>query len=388
MRNFILLLLFVFTRCSTAQTIIASNNDAPRRDTDNNIVDAHDGRVVQFGKKFYWYGTRYGNTNGFTEVNAYVCYSSFNLVQWKYEGEILPKRPTGVYYRPHVVYNKKTKKYILWYNWYPKLWNGQFGVAESNSPVGPFTISNYNVSVKHSALGVGDLGLFVDNDDKAYLSYNTINGHKVSVELLDESYTASTKKGSEFMAQNSEAGSMFKRNNTYYLLTDYTCCFCTQGSGARVYTANNPLGPYTFRQNMNRYPGQLVPLLKDGNISDNFFETLQAKEQNALEMWMDARVSVSSLTIHQFTGNRNGQCGEVDNPVVHEPIEQFAFDVQYFDEGEWKAIPAGNPIIEAGSMTNTYRYQFPALKTERIKIIPCIRIALHRFIFQKLCETR
>ena len=62
MRNFILLLLFVFTRCSTAQTIIASNNDAPRRDTDNNIVDAHDGRVVQFGKKFYWYGTRYGNT--------------------------------------------------------------------------------------------------------------------------------------------------------------------------------------------------------------------------------------------------------------------------------------------------------------------------------------
>lgn len=44
---------------------------------------------------------------------------------------------------------------------------------------------------------------------------------------------------------------MFKRNGTYYLLTDNTCAFCTAGSGARVYTAPSPMGPFTYRGNIN-----------------------------------------------------------------------------------------------------------------------------------------
>ena len=37
----------------------------------------------------------------------------------------------------------------------------------------------------------------------------------------------------------------------YYLLFDNTCAFCRAGSGARVYVSNGPLGPYTFRGNIN-----------------------------------------------------------------------------------------------------------------------------------------
>ena len=40
---------------------------------------------------------------------------------------------------------------------------------------------------------------------------------------------------------------------TYYALFDYCCCACPQGSGVRVYTALNPLGPYTLqKRNVNR----------------------------------------------------------------------------------------------------------------------------------------
>jgi hypothetical protein len=363
-------LLLFYCNAAAAQQKIFIDNANPQLTTLGKIVDAHDGRIIQFGKKFYWYGTAYGNTNGFTTANEYVCYSSINLKDWKYEGPLLAKKPTGVYYRPHVVYNKKTNKYILWYNWYPKLWNGQFGVAESNNPHGPFKIINDNVQVKHSSLGVGDLGVFTDDDGKAYLSYNTITGHKVSVELLDETYTASTRQGSEFIAEHCEAGSMFKHNGLYYLLTDYTCCFCTQGSGAKVFTATHPLGKYEYRQNINRHPGQLAAVLQDGFVNDNFFETFTAKEQNAITVNYKTISKINLLTIHQFTGNRNGQCGQVQIPAVHDPILEYEFTLEYFNEGEWKNINAVKKTTQNQSQQIIYNYSFPAVAASQFRITP------------------
>jgi hypothetical protein len=354
----------------SAQQTITINNAKPRVDIQGNIVDAHDGRVIQFGNKFYWYGTSYKNTNGFTTANEYVCYSSSNLSNWKFEGALLPQKPSGVYYRPHVVFNEKNNKYVLWYNWNPTLWNGQFGVAQSNSPIGPFTIINDNVQVKHSNLNVGDLGVFVDEDKKAYLSYNTIQGHKVSVELLDDNYTASTQQGSAFIAENCEAGSMFKRNGRYYLLTDYTCCFCTQGSGAQVFMANNPLGPFTYYQNINRHVGQLAAGLNDGTTNDNFYETLTAENRNSLRVVFKRGSAISKLVISQFTGDRNGQCGEVNNPITHQPIKTFTFNIEFFKNGIWKQIYV-QPTITKTSQLNTYAYKIPDIVgVDELKITP------------------
>jgi hypothetical protein len=353
-----------------SQKKVIIRNDLPRLTNENKIVDAHDGRIIKFGDKYYWYGTQYGNTNGFTNANTYVSYSSLDLVTWKFEGKLLASRPDGVYYRPHVVYNAKNKKYILWYNWNPKLWDGQFGVAESEYPQGPFKIINNNVKVKHSNLKVGDLGVFIDDDAKAYLSYNTIEGHKVSVEALDEHYTSSTMQGSEFLAENCEAGSMFKKQRVYYLMTDYTCCFCTQGSGARVFTALNPLGPYTFKQNINRYAGIPSPLLNDKSIKDNTFETLQANEKNEVLANFSKATNISQLDIYQFTGNRNGQCGEVDNPILHQPIIEWQYELAYFNEGEWQKITSPKVQISNSTLQKKYSFTFPNIVAEKIKITP------------------
>jgi hypothetical protein len=365
---FLLSILFICLENTYAQVMI--DNDLPRRDVQGKIVDAHDGRIIQFGNRYYWYGTKYGSTNGFTTANEYVCYSSPDLKQWKLEGALLPQKPEGVYYRPHVVFNKKTGTYILWYNWYPKLWNGQFGVATASQPQGPFTILNNNVSVKHSALGVGDLGVFVDEDAKAYLSYNTINGHKVSVELLNDDYTGSTLQGSDFLADNCEAGSMFKRNGLYYLLTDYTCCFCTQGSGAQVFTARNPLGPYTWRQNINRYAGTPLPLLHDGRRNDNFAESFDAKKKEGIQLQLQQPAKISAIMLYQFTGNRNGQCGEVEKPAVHEPILKYEFTLEYFSNGEWMPLPVVKSTITQQAQHNVYQLVSKAVMAEQIRIHP------------------
>ena len=57
---FLLILTGIYAHTQT----VSINNAKPRYDADGNIVDAHDGRIIQFGNKYYWYGTAYGNTNG------------------------------------------------------------------------------------------------------------------------------------------------------------------------------------------------------------------------------------------------------------------------------------------------------------------------------------
>ena len=227
------------------------SNHQPRLDVEGRIVDAHDGCLQKFGDRYYLYGTAYGNTDGFNKNNRYRCYSSADLVTWKLEGELLQNPPEGVYYRPYVVFNAKTRKYVLWYNWYATLWIGQYGVATSDTPQGPFVIQNPNVAVKWQR--PGDHNLMVDDDGLAYLIYTSIEKkHSLSIEKLSPDYLSSTLESSGFLAEGCEATALFKRQNRYYALFDKTCCFCPEGTGARVYVADKPLGPYTLRGNINR----------------------------------------------------------------------------------------------------------------------------------------
>lgn len=230
---------------------IKISNIHPRRDIQGNILDVHDGCLHFFEGRYYLYGTSYGDTNGLTYTNRYLVYSSPDLAAWTLEGDLIDSLPRGLFYRPYIAYNAKRRKYVLWFNWYPKLWEAKYGVAESDTPQGPYHIVKDEV-----ALGFeqpGDLGLFVDDDGTAFLTYTSIkNDHGVTVEQLDENYTASTKKNCGAIAVDCESPAMFKRQGLYYLLFDNTCFFCPAGSGARVYTSQNPLGPWTERGNINR----------------------------------------------------------------------------------------------------------------------------------------
>ena len=102
---------------------ITINNVEPRRDVTGEIVDAHDGCLQLFNQRYYLYGTAYAKSAGFGINNRFRVYSSPDLERWTFEGELLKETTDGVYYRPYVVFNPNTRKYVLWYNWYPKLWD-------------------------------------------------------------------------------------------------------------------------------------------------------------------------------------------------------------------------------------------------------------------------
>lgn len=232
---------------------VTIQNTTPRVDTEGNVIDAHDGCMQFFNGRYYLYGTAYGKTAGYTINNRFRIYSSSNLVSWRYEGELLKQPEDGVYYRPYVAYNAITRKYVLWFNWYKKLWNGQVGVATSDTPVGPFHIVNADVQLSQAKDRPGDGSLFVDDDSSAYFIYTTIGqDHAIRIEKLSQDYLSSSGEASAVLGTNCEAPAMFHRGSFYYAIFDRTCCFCKEGSGARVMIATSPLGPYQQINNINR----------------------------------------------------------------------------------------------------------------------------------------
>jgi hypothetical protein len=93
----------------------------------------------------------------------------------------------------------------------------------------------------------------VDQDNTAYFIYTAISqDHAIHVEKLSEDFLGSSGKVSAVMGRNCEAPALFRRGAAYYALFDQTCCFCREGSGARVWTASNPLGPCREIGNINR----------------------------------------------------------------------------------------------------------------------------------------
>ena len=369
----VLLCLSVLAKAAplAAQALTISNDEA-RTDVHGDTIDVHDGRVIKFGDTYYWYGTAYENTTGFTRANEYRVYSSPDLQRWTPHGAILPDAASGVYYRPHVVYNARRGEYVLWYNWYPRLWEGRFGVAVSDSPLGPFAIVDDDVQVAHSELGVGDFNVFVDEDATAYLMYNTIQGHQLSVERLGPDYRTSTKQNGGFITKGAEAGSVFRRGDTYYLLTDYTCCFCTQGSGARVYTSDDPLSGYALRQNINRYPGTPAPQLTDGDLRPTMAQVIHrsgdrdARDRTdsfpAIQLDLPEALAPPSLRIRQFTGNRRGQCGDTTLSYTH--VDRLApeLEVSMRVGGAWTDYRAVETDVARKTLHNDITAALPTAR--------------------------
>ena len=229
------------------------DNGQPRRDSKGEIIDAHDGCLKYFAGRYYLYGTSYGKSAGYSINNRFRVYSSKGLRDWRFDGELLQSPPDGVYYRPYVVFNPNTRKYVLWYNWYPKLWEGKVGVAISDTPVGPFTIVKTAVKVAGFEDGPGDGSLFVDRDGAGYFIYTTIKqNHAIRIQRLASDFLDVTSDTSGVLGVGCEAPALFRNQDRYYALFDSTCCFCSAGSGVRVFAASNPLGPYAEEGNINR----------------------------------------------------------------------------------------------------------------------------------------
>ena len=239
----------------------SAGNPLFRFDTDGNALDAHDGQLQRFGNTYYLYGTSYGCGFEWLTPGApfcgFVSYSSPDLTHWKANGPLFDastadwqQRCGGSTYgcfRPHVVFNRTTGKYVLWFNSYD---NGvDYHVFTSSSPTSGFVESPTPKLAlppgPETGVNYGDEHVFVDDDGKAYLSYTAwTKGGDIIVERLDRTYTSGTGSYVDTGLSGTEAPTLFKRGSTYYLtFSDPNRGYATTGTS--YITAPSPLGPWS-----------------------------------------------------------------------------------------------------------------------------------------------
>ena len=242
---------FTYTHRAPKAVTVTISNTEPRRDVTGQIMDVHRACLQFFNGTFYLYGIAFGtNQDGAAMGLSFVVYSSPDLKTWTYEGKLLKDPPAGVYSRALVVYNPNTRKYVAWYSWFPKLWDGQAGIAESDTPTGPFVV----VNPKANLIGKrpGDGSLFVDNDGKGYYIYTDLEeGYALRVEQLTPDFHDANGQSSHVMVKGAEAPALFRRKNIYYALSGTLCPDCPQGSEVQVFIANSPLGPFATEPSFN-----------------------------------------------------------------------------------------------------------------------------------------
>jgi len=227
-------------------------------------VDAHDGEIAYFNGTYYLYGTSYGCGFEWGHKDAPFCgfevYSSKDMVTWTDKGTLFDAGTTvwqtrcngNTYgcFRPHVIYNKNTKLYVLWINVY----DNQVGyrVFTSKTPIGPFVEQTQpklavNSDAAVAGLNNGDHDTFVDDDGTAYLAYTDWRAKgAIAIEQLSADYLTGTGKVVKAItAAQTEAPALFKRKGIYYLIySDPNCGYCS-GTGASYRTAKSPLGPWS-----------------------------------------------------------------------------------------------------------------------------------------------
>jgi hypothetical protein len=236
-------------------------------DTDGNPIQAHGGCVLTAPDgRYYWYGEHKGGPTlteggcGFrVDVLGISCYSSENLVDWKYEGLALGSNPEPghdlnpamVVERPKVIYCAATGEYVMWMHIdAPDYQKAKVGIAVSKTPQGPF---DYLGSIAPNGCDSRDMTVFVDDDSKAYLFYSSEWNKTMHISeltpdyrgLMDDYVTA-------FEDKSVEAPVVMRRGDTYYLVGSN--CTGWDPNPAVSATAPSPKGPWKLLGNPCKGP--------------------------------------------------------------------------------------------------------------------------------------
>lgn len=186
-----------------------------------------------------------------TDVTGVSCYSSKDLLNWKFEGIVLPAvkddkkhdlHPSKVLERPKVIYNEKTKKFVMWAHVESADYSKACaGVAVSDSPTGTFT---YVGSFRPNGAMSRDQTVFVDDNGKAYQFYSSENNATLYISELTDDYLKPTGRYTRnFVKQSREAPAVFKYNGKYYMLS--SGCTGWDPNVAELAVADSIMGQWT-----------------------------------------------------------------------------------------------------------------------------------------------
>lgn len=310
--SFLLLLIIATSQFSSIKAQSHGiKNDVFWYTKDGLPINSQGGGIFKFAdpstgeKKYYWYGVHYQgadtyrNNPSVTLSNAVfesvTCYSSTDLVNWKFEADVLTQeelkkhdgnRRTWVG-RLGVAYIQQLKKYAMLVQH-----GAQVLILVSDSPTGQFTW-HQQISMKDmiGTTNTGDQTVFTDEDNgKSYLVYSYGQGRNkiyVSEIGVKDSMVNLLDCTKVFQGESREGNCMFKYKGKYYMCASNI--YGWDASYAYYMVADNIHGPYTPTNEM---------LVMNGCADDyahitqtGFFFTIKGSKQETVvycgDRWAD-----------------------------------------------------------------------------------------------------
>ena len=204
-------------------------------------LQAHGGGIIRVGRTWYWIGE---NKIHGASFYANSCYSSSDLLHWKFVNDILKLQPSGdlgpnrVVERPKILYNARTRTYVMYMHIDDaKYSEAKVGVATSRTVCGNYT---YRGSFRPLGFQSRDIGLFQDSDGSAYL-LSEDREHGLRIDALSNDYLHVTKAVA--VLPDMEAPAMIEANGRYYLFCSHLSGWNTNDNQYAIAPA--PAGPWS-----------------------------------------------------------------------------------------------------------------------------------------------
>ena len=276
--NYIVLCLMVFFSVSAYSPAKAKSPDKKTRtindvikpggiwpDENGNHLQAHGGGIIKIKGTYYWYGEQRGQ-NLDPNYRYVSCYSSEDLMNWKFNGNVLKMTnpdslaSNWVLERPKVFYNNKTKKYVMYFHIDADYKLANVGLAVCDNPTGEFKYVKRFRPLGHESR---DIGQFIDDDGTAYLIFEDRPfGFRIA-KLSDDYMTV--EKEMTLVKAPMEGGAIVHYNGLYYSIGSQLTGW--NANPNKYATAPTLEGPWTEFKDIappatNTYGSQSTMLIK------------------------------------------------------------------------------------------------------------------------------
>ena len=231
------------------------------KDTAGKPIQAHGFNVFYKDDTYYWYGENKEFTRPFGTIWTWGirCYTSKDLYNWEDRGLIIPPEcddinsplhPTYCIDRPHILYCRKTGKYVAWLKIMSGLISQFMCVLQADDFMGPYEYV-HRFYQPHN-MDTGDFFLAQEpGSDRAYMIFDRPHFELITADLSDD-YTEVTGKYSVHYPDRKppytrEAPVYFTHEGRNYLFTSGTTGYYPNPS--KVCTFDDFHGVYTDLRN-------------------------------------------------------------------------------------------------------------------------------------------
>ena len=199
-------------------------------DINGDYIHAHGGEIYEFNNTFYWIGST--EKMYFPSLNVWLseginCYSSNNLMDWKYENTILYNTsiiitdnndvsPPWRVEKPKILYNQQNKNFVLWFHVDTASFSlTSVGIAINDNMNNPCADYKWIDSFEPNGLKSYDMSLY-QQDNIAYLT-NDVGNQYIGISQLNDNYTNVSDSGIIGYGPRIEGSTVFLLS-TYYMM--------------------------------------------------------------------------------------------------------------------------------------------------------------------------